>query len=456
MTRNGLLTTLGALLTSAGLAAEAPEFTSAPAPQAPVTSAPDKAAPDAGSNPANGYDPNNPYYPGWPTPDMYGGQCVQPAGLQFYGDVIPPPPPNQPFIFFGIDYLHYQMRKAPTAPMLTISDSPADRATIGNPTTSILFGQNKTEFGPFRGMHYFAELVLGCQVSLEVGGYLFEQRSQTVSATTEESNETLGIPFIDPFTLLPNANIIGSPGSLTGEATVQHTFRVYGEEFNFVLQPGGYDENDQFHTRLLLGVRYDEMRETLRLHDQFITLNDNSIFQSQLVPAGTTITGADAFDTRNTFFGGQIGLEWEWRCGNFFVRAIPKFGVGVIHQNLTISGSSNALLLDGTQITGNGDFLALPTNIGTIKRDEFGILPEITGLIGVEVSDHLELHAGYDYTYWSSIVRPGDAIDQQVNINQLAPAFNTGVQAGPARPFPIFHSAPFYMQGIVAGGTFRW
>src|SRR5205823_3674860 len=96
------------------------------------------------------------------------------------------------------------------------------------------------------------------------------------------------------------------------------------------------------------------------------------------------------------------------------------------------------------------------SNIGVTTRDLFAVVSDVGVSAGVELSDHLELHAGYNYVYFSGVARPGESIDRRVNINLPPPVFNVGVQAGNNFPERIIKSSEFWMQGFAAGATLRW
>src|SRR5437667_57901 len=83
-------------------------------------------------------------------------------------------------------------------------------------------------------------------------------------------------------------------------------------------------------------------------------------------PTGTTFTGSDEFGTRNSFYGGQLGLEGEWQRDEFFVSAYTKVALGVSHERSSIAGSTTALLPGGASASATGGTLALPSNVGRL------------------------------------------------------------------------------------------
>ena len=77
-------------------------------------------------------------------------------------------------------------------------------------------------------------------------------------------------------------------------------------------------------------------------------------------------------------------------------------------------------------------------------------MPQVEVNAGYQVCDHLCLHAGYTFLYWSRVARPGDQIDRVINPTQ-APAINgtfPGSLSGPARPALTIHDTDFWAQGL--------
>jgi hypothetical protein len=86
-------------------------------------------------------------------------------------------------------------------------------------------------------------------------------------------------------------------------------------------------------------------------------------------------------------------------------------------------------------------------------RDTFTVVPELGLNIGYQLTNHIRAFVGYNFLYWSSVVRPGDQIDPRVNTNLIPPPIST---AGPAVPAFAFHGSDFWAQGITLGVEFRW
>jgi hypothetical protein len=60
---------------------------------------------------------------------------------------------------------------------------------------------------------------------------------------------------------------------------------------------------------------------------------------------------------------------------------------------------------------------------------------------------------GYNFLYWSNVIRPGNQVDRVINPNLLPPANGLG---GPNRPTFEFHGSDFWAQGVSFGLEFRY
>jgi hypothetical protein len=181
-------------------------------------------------------------------------------------------------------------------------------------------------------------------------------------------------------------------------------------------------------------------------------LNEDLIVSENLIVvrganAGNTFQVTDLFSTRNNFYGGQLGLVSEWRRGRWSLDLKTKVALGSTHQVAEINGST---VINGTPFTGG--LLALPSNIGRFSRDFFTWAPEVGLNLGYQFTPHLRGYVGYNFLYWSDVLRPGNQIDRVVNVNQLPPA----IPGGPARPAFTFNGSDFWAQGVNFGLEFRY
>jgi hypothetical protein len=349
-------------------------------------------------------------------------------------------PPGNRF-YASAEYLLWWLKGDPVPPLVTsgaVSDPTA--GILGSSSTQVLFGGNSINTGPasggraFVGYWFTEEHCLG----IEAGGFFLGPQTTNFTASSF-GNPVLARPFINAITGAEDAQLVARSGVIAGSASVGSRTTLWGAEANLRTNcwcgPNGYVD-------LLLGYRQLGLNESL------------DVTENLLVPAGTTFLINDHFATHNRFYGAQIGAAAEYRIGRWVFDLNTKVGMGPTQQIVDISGSTVTTPPPGggPQTVATGGLLALTSNIGRHVRDQFTVVPEVGFNIGYLVTPRLRCFVGYNFLYWSSVARPGQAIDRTVNPNLLPPA----VAGGPARPAFNFNSSDFWAQGVTFGIEFRY
>jgi hypothetical protein len=281
-------------------------------------------------------------------------------------------------------------------------------------------------------------------VGLEATGLWLAQREPTFRT----SAPLLARPFFNVGTGTESAAILGLPGVQTGTARVEALSRLWGGEGNLRVELA---RGCLYHLDLLGGFRYLEMDDDLSI------LTRTTFAPGVGGLTGSSVAGSDRFGARNQFYGGQIGLGFEWHYGRFFVEGWSKVGLGSVRQVVTINGTTVLAGVGGLQTALPGGLLALPTNSGRFSRDEFAVLPEGGINVGLRLTTHLRAHVGYTFLYLSNVVRGADQIDRGLNLSQRPSVTGApGTLVGPARPQFIFQDTDFWAQGLNAGVEFRY
>src|SRR5262249_15573982 len=96
--------------------------------------------------------------------------------------------------------------------------------------------------------------------------------------------------------------------------------------------------------------------------------------------------------------------------------------------------------------------LAQPTNSGRFSRDVFSVVPEFGINVGYQLTDYCTAYVGYNFIYWTNVVRPGDQIDFSVNPSQLS----GNPLIGTSRPTLVARNSDFWVQGVNVGLAFRY
>lgn len=243
--------------------------------------------------------------------------------------------------------------------------------------------------------------------------------------------------------------LVANPGIADGALVVDHTSDLWGFDVN------------AFETlccwcglraNAFAGIRYLQLHETLRIQE-FLVAGPNALTE----PLGTNIIVTDNFDTRNQFLGGQIGMNVERRWGNVIGEFRGKLAFGGTRQTLRIDGSQfRRRPGEAPVVVTNGGLLATPTNIGEFQRDRFSFVPEFFVSLGYQFTPNLRVFAGYNFLYWTNVIRPGSEVDRVVD---LAFVPNTGLNVPPTginRPAPQFRDVDFWAQGLSLGAELRW
>src|SRR4029450_13690718 len=86
--------------------------------------------------------------------------------------------------------------------------------------------------------------------------------------------------------------------------------------------------------------------------------------------------------------------------------------LGVSHQELDIAGSQVRTRPGQAPMNFTGGLLAVGPNLGSFSRNEFSVAPEATVNVGYAVTPNVRVHVGYNFLFWSNVLRPGEQIDR--------------------------------------------
>jgi hypothetical protein len=293
---------------------------------------------------------------------------------------------------------------------------------------------------------------------LEASGFFLGQNSRNEGAGGM-GNTIVGRPFV--FQGLPTTingiavnpgdvlrEFVSQPGVAAGVVNVEHTTSLWGAELNLMR---GLLCCDRGYLNVLVGYRHLGLDESLTIDETVMAVSPNLL---RSVPAGATFSVEDRFSTHNRFYGGQIGVAGEYRFNRLSIGMQAKVALGLTQQWGDINGFT-VLQSGGAVTTGAGGLLGLQgTNIGHYYHSKFGVVPEGTFTIGYDITTWCRATIGYNFLYWSNVIRPGGLIDPGVNPTFIPGA--PGGPVGPARPAPMFTTTEFWAQGLTLGLQFRW
>jgi len=333
--------------------------------------------------------------------------------------------------------LLWWIKSAPLpVPILTVGNpADAEPGAIGQPGTMVLSG-NSLNYGALPGFRVMVGGWFdpgGC-FGAEVGGFYLGQGSQQKSTFSDLNGiPSLYVPVFRPdlgregaFTL---SGLFPGPDLVVGGLTQSSRSQLWGLEANGLL---GLERSEYGTVELLAGVRYLNLLEGLTLQG----VSNDQTFSDYL-------SFTDRFNTQNQFLGGQLGARGKLNLGPFDVAGTAKVALGATYRQVSIFG---ATLETGAGLSPGGVFTQ-PSNIGQQSHTGFSVVPQVGVQLGWNINRNVRLFAGYDFLYWSGVVRPGDQIDRNVNLLQTSM---------PAAPLPRFSTTGFWAQGVSCGLEIRF
>ena len=68
---------------------------------------------------------------------------------------------------------------------------------------------------------------------------------------------------------------------------------------------------------------------------------------------------------------------------------------------------------------------------------------------------NLKVHVGYNFLYWTNVIRPGNQIDSVVNLANVPNSPTVGA-SNLARPEALFQQSNLVVHGVQFGLEWRW
>jgi hypothetical protein len=409
---------------------------------------------------------------GWPAAPDHPPAFVAPAAQPWPGTALPPgaafsypaqpsssceadcepAPPAAPGgrVYGSAEYLLWWINGTDLPPLVTTGPATFPVAFLGNPGTRLLFGGSSVDQGPFSGGQFLLGGWLGCEQKVGVEATFLFLGEQSESAVFNSSAfPVLARPFINANRNTPSSEFAAFPGLATGDVNIRNTTRLWGAgaRGRCCALSGCRGRLD-----LLAGFQYYELEESLSIVER-VTFSPATPDPNL---AGSSFVATDRFATRNQFYGGVVGADGQLRRGPWGLNVLAQVALGTTHQVVNIQGQQ-AATRGGVTTVVPGGLLALPgANIGRFSRDSFTVIPGASVSLAYWLSPRLSVHGGYSFLYWSSVVRPGEQIDPNLDVNRIP---NFGVVAPPlaaTRPAVLFDRTDFWAHGVNMGLTFVW
>jgi Putative beta barrel porin-7 (BBP7) len=369
-----------------------------------------------------------------------------------------------PRFLFSAEYLAWWVKGAEVPPLLTTSPPPGVNGVNGAlPGSTVLLSGDDLDTTFRQGARFGTVFWLDECASCGFDGRLFFT-GRIVNRFAVDSGMVPNL--FRPFTAA-NPGLGQFSEQVTAAGQTIGGFRAENRSF-FWGAEANYRDNVccgcNFRTDLIAGFRYLNLDERLTIIEDFTRLTPRLVQDfpggRQVVePVGTRVIIRDQFATRNDFYGGQLGLVSEYRRDRWSIDLRTAVTLGGTHQELRIDGTQVRTIPGQPSEVFVGGLLALNTNIGVRSRDVFSVVPEAGVNVGYQLTDHLKAFVGYNFLFWSNVIRPGDQIDTVIDVNRVPRFVPPGVvvpDAGVNRPAVLFRETDFWAQGINVGFEFRW
>lgn len=355
------------------------------------------------------------------------------------------------------EYLYWMIEDSPKTVPLVIS-GPEFSSVIGDAGTSIVLG-NKSIDNNWRSGGRFA---LGCWIDecfAAEGSYFFlgsgEKKYSTYSSGLPDS-PFLGVPYYNINTDAEGSISIANNdpdlngGAYSGLGVLKVKNSMQNAELNGLMR---YDYGCDWGVVFLVGFRYWNFDEDLTFFvDSPYIDNAEDVFNF-----------TDKFNVQNNFYGGQLGISFDYFSNCFFFNIKGKVALGADYTNLNIHGNFLTNLYNTPSSTGTpveyvGGAFALPTNIGGHKKTFFSVIPEVNVNLGYEVMDNLRLQIGYTFLYVSKMMWATNQIDRDINPTQsvLISDDPDATLVGTASPTALSKTDSLWVQGVSVGLEYRF
>lgn len=324
--------------------------------------------------------------------------------------------------------------------------TPVALAGVPNaPNTRVLFGGSDLLDEPRSGARVSVGTWLESSRRFGVEASAFWLNGDTIGASYSSDGSTIlaSSPFINALNGVPSAVLIGFPGVVAGTTSVEYEAKSFMSAeilARFLLCSGPGWRVDG-----LFGTRCYQYSERLDIRKTVYPLG------AQFTP-GTSIVCNDSIEAENEFCGAVLGFDCQTDFCGFTFSARPSVAVGIMENRVNREGITIINVLGNTPLVYPGGTYNLNSNLGEVSSRDWTAIPSLDLRVSKQVVEHLRLSVGYSGTYFPSLARAGEQIDQRVNPNLIPPA----IPGGPPLPAPLLERNSAILHGFTLGAEFRF
>jgi Putative beta barrel porin-7 (BBP7) len=357
--------------------------------------------------------------------------------------------PVECYFLGGAELLYWHVPAMRQTPLFTSGpDGVPNTGSLGRPDTVILSPHydNGSETG------YRLRLgagVTGPDAGVGVEASYFHLSSfHTPQQQIVPATGTLARPVLDAASGQESSVPLSVLTLLSGSGNVAASTRLWGSDVSAGFSPAGHDY------ALLAGVSFLGLSEDLAVGSSTTALSQGNgfvTFSGMKFAAPANVTLSDTIQTRNHFYGGNLGVRIDNTSFHpIYFQLTAKVSVGDTDEEVIYNGSTTLNRPGLPPATLPGGLLALASNIGSTSKQAFTVVPEVGLNVGYELGN-LRLFAGYNFLYWSNVLRPTAEVDRTVNANLLPTSPTFGVAGGLARPTPPLRQEDLMVYGLNLG-----
>jgi hypothetical protein len=369
----------------------------------------------------------------------------------YYG---PGPVPYR--VFGSAEYLVWWVKPGVPTPPLATTGAAATGGILGS-GAAVVLGSQELDYGQESGIRATAGFWIDKQghAGIELTGLWLPNRSVSGAIFSDvNGNPLIARPIVNAQLNQEASFLLATPGQLAGGVDFTSSSQFYGAETNFV---GSIYRSKCLTADTLFGFRYAHLQESLNIASNTTVLPGGiAAFNGNPVGPGGMLSLTDRFETRNEFYGGQLGARMQVRRSRFFAEVEGKVAFGNVHENMAINGATTLVGVDGSTATLPGGLLAVGSNSGFFSRDVFTFIPEGSAKVGVHITNCITAFVGYTFIYWFDAARPSEQIDRTVNPSLVPANLAFGSGTGPNRPMATFNHSDFWAQGVNFGLEVRY